>query len=367
MINSILNSMKDIPNLSKTRINQKSLMILLESSSLRIIITDNTGQVVYVNWNFALSLGYTREELCSRRFQDITVSTYLPENINKFQNIINKRSDSYYMEKQLIKKNGQIINVRIDAFPFFLDMNDSIHVIGFFQDCTSSVENDKITINTELDKKYNEMPLGILVCDKDKCIVYGNKFAADFLGFSEKEMEKLPLEKILDINQNKKIFSEMMQKKIFDKKLILQDKNRFSLFVHAQIFIYPANIINNEYFFTIIFQDNHYINNKNNKDFRENMLFSDLEKVRESINSFLEDFMDKRQSHTIINLDDYNITNRERTVLALILERKTTKEIAYNLGLAEITIRKYLTSLYQKLKVSGREDLLFLLLGKTIE
>jgi LuxR family maltose regulon positive regulatory protein len=49
-----------------------------------------------------------------------------------------------------------------------------------------------------------------------------------------------------------------------------------------------------------------------------------------------------------------DLTNREREILRLVAEGQTNREIAAKFFIAEITVRKNITSIYRKLEVSGR-------------
>ncbi len=48
------------------------------------------------------------------------------------------------------------------------------------------------------------------------------------------------------------------------------------------------------------------------------------------------------------------LTNREKEILELVVEGKTNREIASGLFIAEVTVRKNITSIYRKLDVTGR-------------
>ena len=48
------------------------------------------------------------------------------------------------------------------------------------------------------------------------------------------------------------------------------------------------------------------------------------------------------------------LTNRERAVFNLLVQNKTTKEIAEELGISEKTVRNHISNTMQKLGVKGR-------------
>ncbi|QMV44923.1 helix-turn-helix transcriptional regulator [Cohnella cholangitidis] len=58
------------------------------------------------------------------------------------------------------------------------------------------------------------------------------------------------------------------------------------------------------------------------------------------------------------------LTEREREVVALVLDGLTNKEIAKVLFVSEITVKKHVSSIYGKLSVKGRGQLIKLFAGK---
>ncbi|MFB9276351.1 LuxR C-terminal-related transcriptional regulator [Cohnella cellulosilytica] len=62
---------------------------------------------------------------------------------------------------------------------------------------------------------------------------------------------------------------------------------------------------------------------------------------------------------------DERLTEREREVAALVLDGMTNAEIAAELFVSEITVKKHVSSIYGKLSVKGRGQLIKLLVGKS--
>ena len=50
------------------------------------------------------------------------------------------------------------------------------------------------------------------------------------------------------------------------------------------------------------------------------------------------------------------LTKREKEVFDLLINNKTTKEIANNLGISEKTVRNHISNTMQKLGVKGRSQ-----------
>ena len=53
-------------------------------------------------------------------------------------------------------------------------------------------------------------------------------------------------------------------------------------------------------------------------------------------------------------MDKYILTKREKEVFTLLINNKTTKEIADSLGISEKTVRNHISNAMQKLGVKGR-------------
>lgn len=50
------------------------------------------------------------------------------------------------------------------------------------------------------------------------------------------------------------------------------------------------------------------------------------------------------------------LTKREYEVFSLLILNKTTKDIAYELGISEKTVRNHISNVIQKLAVNGRAN-----------
>ena len=55
-------------------------------------------------------------------------------------------------------------------------------------------------------------------------------------------------------------------------------------------------------------------------------------------------------------MDKFILTKREKEVFTLLVNNKTTKEIAEDLGISEKTVRNHISNTMQKLGVKGRSQ-----------
>lgn len=76
------------------------------------------------------------------------------------------------------------------------------------------------------------------------------------------------------------------------------------------------------------------------------------------IHTFRHDLLGTGAEHRpLLRLADYGLTDREVKVLHLLWGGQAAKEISFELGLSDSTIRKDLSSIYQKLGVIGAKEL----------
>jgi DNA-binding CsgD family transcriptional regulator len=58
------------------------------------------------------------------------------------------------------------------------------------------------------------------------------------------------------------------------------------------------------------------------------------------------------------------MTPREKQICRLILKKRTTKEIAFDLAISVSTVRVHLANLYRRYALRGKSDLIFFLFGE---
>ncbi|MEN2768576.1 LuxR family transcriptional regulator [Ornithinibacillus xuwenensis] len=74
------------------------------------------------------------------------------------------------------------------------------------------------------------------------------------------------------------------------------------------------------------------------------------------LKQFLNGFSQEKELELLI--EEFSLTNREQEIMALLLENKRITEIANELYLAEITVKKALSRIYKKANVKNRSQLM---------
>ncbi|MCX7821044.1 MAG: PAS domain-containing sensor histidine kinase, partial [Brevinematales bacterium] len=180
----LLFHVQDITIEAQTRVELKKLSMVVEQSPVATIITDNTGNIEYVNPAFLDITGYTLKEVIGKKpsiiksgLQDeadykVLWKTILAGNIWKgvFQNK---------------KKSGEIYWVRANIFPIFDDKGQIVNFVAEEEDITEeriakmSLEKtlkELESLNKELDKRVKEEVSKNL--ENEKLLIQQSRFAA---------------------------------------------------------------------------------------------------------------------------------------------------------------------------------------------
>jgi len=353
--------------------NDQIIKYFREIAPIGIALIDPEGYYIKVNPKFADSIGYAAEEVAGMHPSDITCPLFFPGDSNKFSKLVNREIDSMCIRKQYFKRNGEAVDVRVDVFFHYKEETDSLEFIGFYQKCRPFYIKYLPMVNKALQSLVDDNPSpGILIADQNGRILFGSRFAACRLGYSEMDLGNKSLTAIFDIQQTGKLISMFEMKvpeQFIESELKFHHRSNGIISIKSQIFFDDTNIFRNERMLVIVFIDKPEVSISQKHSIpeaRDNEFLLEVKKFGNFIQSFYKDVNIAGPSNSDIRLTDYELTARERDVLSLFLERKNTKEIAYDLGLAEITIRKHFTSLYKKFGVSCREDLLLFFHGKNI-
>ena len=81
----------------------------LENAAVGIVHVDLPGRILRVNDRFCGIIGYTREELLTKTFRDITHPDDLDMSLEQFLPLARGELPSYSLEKRYCRKDGTVI------------------------------------------------------------------------------------------------------------------------------------------------------------------------------------------------------------------------------------------------------------------
>jgi PAS domain S-box-containing protein len=89
--------------------NEGLFRAIFERSSVGIGLADMKGRIVDINPVLSQMLGYSREELCGKRFTELVYYEDFTSDLDIYQQMIARVCFSIEMEKRFLHKNGQLV------------------------------------------------------------------------------------------------------------------------------------------------------------------------------------------------------------------------------------------------------------------
>lgn len=132
------------------------------------------GKFLRVNASLCNMLEYTREELESITFQDITHVDFLEEDLAYLQEMIDLTRESYQLEKQYIRKDGTILYALLSVSVVKDNYGEPLHFVSQINDISQRKESELLlAYNTELLESINEAAqIGVWEVNLDDSTVF---------------------------------------------------------------------------------------------------------------------------------------------------------------------------------------------------
>lgn len=93
--------------------SEENFRKIVENAPIGILIIDHQLKWRFVNQRFCEITGYSREELKNKTFLDITYKDDIENNLNLYHRLLSGELNEYFYEKRYVRKDGQIIWVRL--------------------------------------------------------------------------------------------------------------------------------------------------------------------------------------------------------------------------------------------------------------
>ena len=91
------------------RESEKRFQSAVESSAVGTALSDLDGKWLQINQAFVDFFGYTKEELMSLTFRELTPQDYMAQSMESFRLLTSGATNSYQMEKQYVRKDGTLV------------------------------------------------------------------------------------------------------------------------------------------------------------------------------------------------------------------------------------------------------------------
>jgi PAS domain S-box-containing protein len=143
-----------------------------------------------VNEKFCEITGYSERELLSLRFTDITHPEDAEADVQQARRLLTGESDRYELDKRYIRKDGQIVWVRLSSCLIRDSAGRPLHFLPMVQDITERLQVEKALRESE--ERYRRIvdttTEGTAVTDENFCLTFVNPRLAEMVGYSAEEM-----------------------------------------------------------------------------------------------------------------------------------------------------------------------------------
>ncbi len=110
---------------------------IIEHASVSITLTDLNRKITYANPAYCQLTGYSEEELCAMKFDQITHPEDVLKNQNLYDGLVQGDMDHYLLEKRYIRKDGQVIWVSVSSSMLYDVASEAQFGFAFIEDITS--------------------------------------------------------------------------------------------------------------------------------------------------------------------------------------------------------------------------------------
>ncbi|EDZ62119.1 multi-sensor signal transduction histidine kinase [Sulfurimonas gotlandica GD1] len=148
------------------------------------------GTWLEVNKKLSDIVGYTKEELLTKTFQDITHPDDLEDDLNYINQLLHDDIKTYSMHKRYFKKNGDIVWINLTGSLVRKTNNDPDYFVAIIEDITSQKKDQQRLKKSEekLRDLLNSLSVGVVVHAPDTSIIMNNPKASELLGLNDEQL-----------------------------------------------------------------------------------------------------------------------------------------------------------------------------------
>jgi PAS domain S-box-containing protein len=95
--------------------SEEQFKLLFELAPIGMVISSIYGKILKVNAAFHTALGYTEHEILEKKTKDLTFLEDQPADILIHENLVGGTEQSAYYEKRMVRKDGEVIYVIVEA------------------------------------------------------------------------------------------------------------------------------------------------------------------------------------------------------------------------------------------------------------
>ncbi|MBB2148738.1 PAS domain S-box protein [Pedobacter gandavensis] len=165
--------------------NQLKFKTIFDQAAIGIMeVESNTGRLLHVNPRLCKILGYSAEELESKRFQMLSHPDDIENGLNYFERMERGEISEFELLKRYLHKDGTVVWANLMITPLWLPGTKPTSHIAIVEDVTAKIEAERIAI------EYRQR-IESLVNTIDGIVWEANPFTFEFAFVSEKSKDIL--------------------------------------------------------------------------------------------------------------------------------------------------------------------------------
>lgn len=178
-----LENESDLMNLNRLKESEELFRNTFEQVAVGIAHVGTNGNFIRINQKFCDIVGYSRQEMLELAFQDITHADDLAPDLENIQRLLDKKIDTYSMEKRYIRKDKATVWVNLRVSLVRNNNGEPTYFIAVVEDTTERKQTeDKFELLVE------QAGDAFFILDYNDAIIDVNRRACNSLGFSRKEL-----------------------------------------------------------------------------------------------------------------------------------------------------------------------------------
>ena len=160
-----------------------------EQAAVGIALVAPDGRWLRVNRRLAAIVGYSPDELLSRKFQDITHPQDLDTDLEQVRRMLAREIDSYSIEKRYLRKNGGQVWVNLTVALMWTTQGEPDYFISVVEDISARkrAQDDEMASRGQLAAALSSMTDAVFISDADGRFIEFNEAFATFHKFSGKD------------------------------------------------------------------------------------------------------------------------------------------------------------------------------------
>ena len=344
--------------------SERKYRVLYESIRDGIALWTIDGRMIECNSAFAETLGYEMEEMKSVTISEVILS----ENIQLIDEA--QKGHPVYFEGLLTecrKKGGEIIDTSLTFWigNEIIELKATMWTV--IRDMTELLRTQKQL--SEEREKYRTIFEGtseaILIIDPENFeIVEANPAALELYQYTKKEiLTKKITELSAEPEKTDATLKDMLGEGKTKKVPLRWYKTKEGIEIPLEITL-SCIILKGEQVVCVIIRD---ISETIKQQEKQLMILAKMKTMFKEVNEFAElvesdNFPNKPSEH----ITEFGISNQEERVVFYVLQGMRNKEIAGVLSINEDTVKKHLYSVYKKLHINSRIELVNLIRKKNI-